>query len=139
MINLQLGVCYIAGEAQCHDDYTYIDDLMRLESCQDGKQLKLPPGALRVLTPLDLKAWSTLLNQHPDRRFVEYILNGIARGFRIGFNHTPEYDLYSTKRNMQSANDHSQVIDEYLQDECDKQRIAGPYHITQVLTSVDLL
>lgn len=86
-----------------------------------------------MLTPLKVQTWAALLAEHPDREFVKYILNGITLGFRIGFSHSPGYELCSAKRNMQSSMDHSKVIDEYLQDEYAKQRIAGPYPNTQVL------
>lgn len=114
-------MCNVAGGA--HEEYTYIDDLREFENCQHREQPKLPPGALRVLTPLKVQTWSALLAGHPDGEFVKYILNGISHGFRIGFNHIPGHELHSAKRNMQSAMDHSKVIDEYLQDECAKQRV----------------
>lgn len=114
------------------DDYTYTDDHIRLEKCEHREQLNLPLSALIVHTPLNGKMWSALLMEHPDKKFVEYILNGFSHGFRIGFNRDSVLNLHSAKRNMQSASDHSQVIDEYLRNECATQRIAGPYPISQV-------
>ena len=55
----------IRGEI--HGDYTYIDDLMSLESCRDGKRVKLPPEAVRVSSPLNAQAWSKKSVQHPDK------------------------------------------------------------------------
>ena len=37
-----------------------------------------------VVTPLKLDAWRTALAQHPDRKWVEQLLQGIQYGFRIG-------------------------------------------------------
>ena len=116
-----------------HAAYTYIEDIRRLEACQaEVEQSDIPMTAMRVHTPLKVHAWAAALVEHPDQEFVKYILNGITVGFRIGFNHSPGYELRSARRNMQSAIDHSQVIDAYLQDECDKQRVAGPFCWTQV-------
>ena len=97
-------------------------------------QPKLPLGALRVLTPLKVQSWSAFLAEHPDKDFVQNIIRGITNGFRIGFDYTSiaNQSLHSAKRNMQSAREHAQVIDEYLQDECSKQRVAGPYSSAEV-------
>ena len=66
--------------------YEYTRDLVALDRCQspevDRVAKELYSG---VATPLRVDEWATLLEAHPDRQFVQYILSGIANGFRIGF------------------------------------------------------
>ena len=48
--------------------------------------------------PLVWKKWSELLEYHPDRRYVDYILTGIREGFCIGF--IKERRLQNATRNL---------------------------------------
>ena len=66
-----------------------------------------------MITPLRKQAWGQELAEHPDRWFVNYILTGIEHGFRIGFGGRSEV-LHCGTRNMVSAEEHSQVVDEYI-------------------------
>ena len=62
------------------------------------------------MVPLSLKEWSKALFDHPDQRFVSYLLSSIPWGFRIGFNrHCP---LDSASSNMVST--HPEIVQEYL-------------------------
>jgi len=65
-----------------------------------------------------------MLQPHPDRRFVKFILQGIAEGFRIGFNFTKE--LKSSGGNMDSAYQNSEVVARYIQEEVSLGRMIGP-------------
>ena len=73
----------------------------------------------RVSTPLLV---SQCLTHHPDRAFVRYILRGLTDGFRLG--DTP---LRSATRNIPSASQHPEIIDEYLQTEVTLNRMLGPF------------
>lgn len=106
--------------------YCYIDDLMAMDQCRSGSHV-LPVEAMKIVTPLKLEAWKQMLMNHPDRSYVNYIVDGIKHGFRIGFDDTNNTKLLPATRNMQSASDHYLVITEYLHDECLKGRIAGPF------------
>ena len=63
-----------------------------------------------VFTPLHLPQWESMLANHPDRSYVEFILNGIRDGFRIGFSRSDgaEMPLSSARKNMKSADEHHQ-------------------------------
>ena len=39
----------------------------------------------KIVTPLKLQAWQDALSDYPDKTFAAYILRGIERGFKIGF------------------------------------------------------
>ena len=52
--------------------------------------------------------------------------NGLRTGFRTGF-HADKIQLKSVDINCSSAIAHSSVIDKYLADEIDAQRVAGPF------------
>ena len=66
-------------------------------------------------TPLLWEAWRDELRPHLDRRFVDFLLQGIQEGFRIGFDY--HCRVQPARSNMFSAAQHSEVIDEYLEKE----------------------
>ena len=65
------------------------------------------------------------MGNHPDRDFAGYVLQGIERGFRVGFNYSTR--LQATARNMQSARLHTRVIGDYLAAELAGGRMLGPF------------
>ena len=63
------------------------------------------------------------LHFHPNRQQVDFVLDGIRHGFKLGFSHTQW--LKSAKKNKSSADQHASVIDEYLANEMSRGRVAG--------------
>ena len=63
---------------------------------------------------------------HPDQSFVTYVLDGLENGFRVGFNPL-SVSLKSATQNMPSASLQPSVIDDYLNTEIAKGRVAGPF------------
>ena len=61
-----------------------------------------------VNTPLNAEAWANHLQSHPDRAYVDYIIQAILHGFRLGFDYGM-VQLQSTSRNMQSAEENPEV------------------------------
>ena len=62
---------------------------------------------------------------HPDQAFRDYLLRGMTEGFHVGFdyhNHTCRQAV----SNMRSAGENVQVIQEYLEKEIARGRVAGP-------------
>ncbi len=64
--------------------YEYTASLQRLQN-QSQDEKKLSGAANEIITPLKANAWEQALAAHPDMPYVSYILNGIHRGFHIGF------------------------------------------------------
>ena len=62
------------------------------------------------------------LATHPDRSKVKFLTNGLRTGF-----HADKIHLKSVDINCSSAVAHSSVIDKYLADEIDAQRVVGPF------------
>ena len=56
---------------------------------------------------------------------MEYVLQGFREGFRIGFAHERQ-TCTPAKRNMKSALDNQQVVDQYLTKEVELGRVVGP-------------
>ena len=100
-------------------------DLAALNSKTPRSQPKLTPELQTVKTPLKLEAWREALSNHPDRGFVQYILDGMHNGFRIGFDYTA-CTTAAVKSNMLSAIQHAATVNEYLQRECLEGRMLGP-------------
>ena len=78
-----------------------------------------------VRTPLHTHAWEAALSTHLDRAFARYITDGLQNGFRIGFQW--ESPLRSATANMESAWQHPEVIQEYIDKEISKGRMLGPF------------
>ena len=89
-----------------------------------------------VQTPLVVDAWASALQQHPDRAFARYIVNGLRQGFRVGF-HRP-LPLRSAAENMGSARLHPEVITDYLRKELTLGRLLGPFPGSLVLPNLHI-
>ena len=89
----------------------------------------VPPPACKINTPLNTKNWQHCLSSHPNHNLVQYFIDGISDGFRIGIS-TPVQALHSANNNLQSALLQPQVVDEYLQSKLTLQRISGPFQQT---------
>lgn len=66
-----------------------------------------------------------MLQNHPDKMFVKYILNGMKFGFRIGY--TRGSQLKPAKKNMTSAKEHPDIVSSYLAEKCKQGRVLGPF------------
>ena len=104
-----------------------MDDLLAIDSCRPPGSW-VPPSSLaisRTATPLKAEKWEEALASYPDKRFTQYILSGIREGFRIGFDYQSfASNLRPTSRNMRSAYENAQVIQEYITEELATGRIA---------------
>ena len=98
-----MSCAYLPGKG---GRYIYTHDL--LEGDRSSKHMESQLAAIR--TPLQLTAWHRFLQSHPDQDFAGYILRGIEEGFRIGAN--PKALLKPASRNMQSAQQHPDIISE---------------------------
>ena len=67
--------------------------------------------------------WKLALKNHPDRAFVNYILQGLTHGFYVGFDRETKYR--STRNNMKSALENPSQVDKYLEEELQAGRIIG--------------
>ena len=89
----------------------------------------LPP--VGVISPLVLDAFEQELLAYPDPADREYILSGIAQGFRVGYSNSGKL-LRSSNRNLKSASLHAEVIDKYLAKEVALNRVAGPFPVPPI-------
>ena len=78
-----------------------------------------------VTTPLNVEAWCRALRTHPDRQWVDCLLNGMQEGFRIGLH--PAATCSSTHRNLPSSQDHQAIVSAFLQDQVQSGYMLGPY------------
>ena len=87
-----------------------------------------PPRGLPAPSPIPLRlaAWEEALYPHPDKQFCRYILRGLQQGFHVGF-HQVCSPLKSARRNISSAYEHPEVVDNYLLAECTAGRVLGPF------------
>ena len=117
----------INGDELTHSE-TPLDWLHHWLQITDGAPdtPRVPPEACAVTTPLVLSAWCHMLISHPHRSLVHFFLQGIARGFRVGYN-SPSLALKSAWRNLKSASEHMEVITQYLASEMSEGCVVGPF------------
>ena len=106
--------------------YCYTDDLLSLEAAVPYEVI-LPDECLHIVSPLNPDVWSLFLIKHPDRRFVDYLIRGLCGGFRVGCRASAR-DLQSASSNMSSAIHHPEVIDKYLREELECNRLVEVPH-----------
>ena len=75
-------------------------------------------------SPIKIDNLTLQLCAHPDRQKVDYVLNGIHSGFRLGFHHDSCKLTAST--NCPSAQQHPSVIDDFLKKEVTLGCVFGP-------------
>ena len=91
-----------------------MEQLAGLDSYRPLYKPELSSAMRHVETPVKLQFWEAALAQHPDARFAEYILNGLVRGFRIGFQHG-RASLHPAGYYMQCPE--PAIVSEYLSNE----------------------
>ena len=89
----------------------------------------LPPLGKSISSPLIVHNWNVALRNQPDRKFVNYILQGLTHGFHIGFDR--EIKCRSAKNNMKSALENPDPVDKYAE-ELQAGRIVGPFDPDQL-------
>ena len=72
-----------------------------------------------------------MLAHHPDREYVGYILSGIQEGFRIGYERGV-HGLGSARKNMKSAEENPQVVNDCLEAEKKREVLLGPFEWSEV-------
>ena len=90
---------------------------------------KLPSAAtpgplLGGYSPLRADLFKGALEDHPDRRYSDYITNGLAEGFRVGFDRRQQ--LRSATHNLPSVSEHDSVVSSYINTELSANRLLGP-------------
>ena len=66
------------------------------------------------LSPVNIRLMADLLEHHPDRAVVTYVLNGLLQGFSIGFSGQL---VHSSAKNLMSAYAHFQGVTLAIQTE----------------------
>ena len=84
-----------------------------LSSLPVADSYTVPLTASIVYTPLCAPAWHSMLESHPDKHLVQFMLNGICSGFHIGFT-KPQSSLKVATSNLEGAWEHPDVVTDYL-------------------------
>ncbi len=97
-----------------------------MHTCRSLASVLLPDPLCQVITPLLWQQWDRALEAHPDQRLRHYIVEGIKDGFRIGFDGSRAVVRPAMYTNMPSTQEHPEVVDSYLAEECGEGRVVGP-------------
>ena len=76
-------------------------------------------------TPLILGRWAYYLLKHPDQNLARFLMEGLERGFRIGFDHS-QAKLKKAGSNLLSASLNQDVVSSYIKEERSLGRLVGP-------------
>ena len=91
----------------------------------------VPLTASSVHTTLRASAWHSMLVSHPDRSLVQFMLDGICKGFYIGFTKPPS-SLKAARSNLEGAWEHPDIVTDYLSIEIFLDRVAGPFPLKAI-------
>ena len=91
--------------------------------------MKQLPNSTEILSPLKeiLTDWSQCLGSHPDTAFSSPIVTGIANGFQIGYHSSITIKHKIATHNLLSAMVYPEVVEKYLEGECQVGRLIGPF------------
>ena len=84
----------------------------------------LPAYVQEIKTPLKRSAWSRHLRGHQNRVWVDCLLRGITNGVKVGFDGRK---VRSARKNLPSASEKPEVIQDYIGKELRKGNISGPW------------
>ena len=97
----------------------------------------LPPDVSQIASPLRWKTWEHELHRHPDREYVQFLVDGMRNGFRIGYDHKT-HSCKSCAGNMVSARQHPEQVRKYLATEMAEGRIIGPVDSSAVAARIQI-
>ena len=112
----------LSADTLCHSraavsngKYRYREHLLALQACKPEIPKTIPNGLEVVCSPLSerVEEWKRALEGHPDKPFCHYILIGLSKGFRIGFDYTSHCG--SAQGNLISAEENPEVVQDYIQ------------------------
>ena len=83
-------------ESESSEQYPFRQQLMALDRKHSSVPRPLPKMICQINTPGKLEVWQKELEDHPDKAFSHYILQGLEQGFRVGFDYTS--NLLRSKR-----------------------------------------
>ena len=86
--------------------------------------IHIPPEACKIVTPLQPITWSRYLVTLSDQNLVTFFIDGITRGFRIGFDHS----LVSLKSAKKIWKVHSRILQLLMT----TSKLRSPLHVWQV-------
>ena len=82
------------------------------------------PQVQEIVSPLVVGRWTALLQTHPDKDLVTYILQGISKGSHIGYDYNKKAKRATS--NLPSAYHNPEVVTRYIQEEVTLGRMMGP-------------
>ena len=128
-------ICIVPVEAldtECHWEgnirdgkYIYLADLITMK--ERAGQTPAPVILEGICSPLTekLPAWKALLESHPDEGLKSFVLEGLEKGFRVGFQQ--EHRHRSSTHNLLSCMEHPGTVLTYVNKECSLGRLLGPF------------
>ena len=102
--------------------YVYMAQLQQPDMC--SAPFITPPQVQEIVSPLVVEGWKELQDTHIDRNFVTYILEGISKGYRIGYDYNKKTKKVTS--NLLSVSQNPEVVTKYIQKEVALGKMIGP-------------
>ena len=83
---------------------------MQLQSFMPLPGPQIPGPLLGGSSSLRTEAFKAALKDYPDRQYRDYIVIGLAEGFRVGYNRSAQ----PRTRNLPSVSEHDSVVSTYI-------------------------
>ena len=95
-----------------HGCYAYTKDLQAFTnaSTRPSPHWRMPRAPQPAPSPLVVPLWQDALQAYPDRPLVQWILEGLQKGFRLGCSHA-WHQLRPAKCNIPSSYEHPEVVE----------------------------
>ena len=80
-----------------------------------------------IVSPINVNNLLTALTHHPDKKLVQYLINGFQFGFDIGFS---GHITHSLPKNLLSARNNPEAVNNALTSEIERGHTSGPFTVS---------
>ena len=81
---------------------------------------------MTATTPVKIEQLENMLEHHPDREFVSYLVSGLKEGFHTMVENQPQQSFEC--KNLLSARENPLIVDQLINSEVEKGFLKGPFH-----------
>lgn len=123
-VEVQDTDCHWEGNIR-EGKYIYLADLIIMK--ERAGQNPVPAILEGIFSPLTekLPAWRALLESHPDEELKRFVLEGLEKGFHVGFQQECRHK--SSTHNLLSSMEHPETVSAYVNKECSLGRLLSPF------------
>ena len=85
--------------------YKYLADLLALDQCRPTVRSAITG----ISASIKVDQWKDIVAAQPDKLFVDWVVRGSRRRFRVGFDYS-SHECSPTRRRMKSSKQYARVV-----------------------------